>query len=275
MIFFYKQNEKATAIDGMRVLNIENCYFKKLSIEHDKRQITKKTHHHTGFEMHIIVDGEQSYAFNGKEYVLKKGSFLLIYPNVPHKVLNSAPHTLKYSITFTMKNELKKDFFISEMDCRMANNISFIAKEVALKKEISSALIENSVLETIVLALRMSGYKEKAKAIHCEENAMIALAKQYIDDNIEHSPSVLEVAEHCSLCTKHFTRTWSLFEETPPGEYIKTQRIKRIEALLADTELSLKQISDKMNFSSEYYFNAFFKRYTGMPPGEYRKMVGK
>jgi AraC-like DNA-binding protein len=35
---------------------------------------------------------------------------------------------------------------------------------------------------------------------------------------------------------------------------------------------SIKDISEIMHFNNEYYFNAFFKKYSGMPPGEYRKM---
>ena len=52
------------------------------------------------------------------------------------------------------------------------------------------------------------------------------------------------------------------------------ERLDYVEAvkMLADRSLSLKRISDIMNFNNEYYFNAFFKKWAGMPPGEYRKM---
>lgn len=56
---------------------------------------------------------------------------------------------------------------------------------------------------------------------------------------------------------------------------IENSIIVKIESLLADASLSLKQVSMMMNFDNEYYFNAFFKKYSGMPPGEYRKMHGQ
>jgi AraC-like DNA-binding protein len=101
------------------------------------------------------------------------------------------------------------------------------------------------------------------------------LAKQYIEDNISHAPDVREVADYCGISTKQLTRLFKKFEDTSPGEYIIGKRVKHIEKLLADPSLSLKQISIIMNFENEYYFNTFFKKHSGMPPGEYRKMLGK
>ena len=64
-------------------------------------------------------------------------------------------------------------------------------------------------------------------------------------------------------------------EGIAPGEFIKNQRIRLMEKMLSDETLSLSEISEKMHFSSEYYFNTFFKKYAGMPPGEYRKRAAK
>ena len=46
-----------------------------------------------------------------------------------------------------------------------------------------------------------------------------------------------------------------------------------MERLISDMTLTLKEISDRMNFNNEYYFNAFFKKHIGMPPGTYKKMT--
>lgn len=89
------------------------------------------------------------------------------------------------------------------------------------------------------------------------------------------SPGVVDVATYCYLSTKQLTRIFQKYEGVTPGEYIIKRRIVKIESLLADASLSLKQVSMMMNFDNEYYFNAFFKKYSGMPPGEYRKMHGQ
>lgn len=55
------------------------------------------------------------------------------------------------------------------------------------------------------------------------------------------------------------------------NDYIDRQTIIECEALLSSTELSVQQISRKMNFPSCSVFGKFFKRVTGMSPTEYRE----
>lgn len=274
MKILYRQPEKDCNGSLCR-FGVQHCYFKKLSLDRDRSNITKKDHLHTGFEIHIVTDGYQEYKVDEAIYKLEKGTFLLIYPNVPHTVITSAPHTQKYSITFSKPTNEQVQCFFGPTTKRISANIVAISNEALRKKEISTALIENNILETIVLIFRLSGIKENKSTAKQDGNATISLAKQYIDDNIEMPPSVANVSEHCYLSTKQLTRIFDRYEGISPGEYIIKQRIERIEHLLIEDALSLKQIGERMHFSSEYYLSAFFKKHTGLPPGEYRKMFGK
>ena len=271
---FYKQPEQDTT-GSLSSFGVQNCYFKELSFERDNKSITKKIHHHTGFEMHIITEGFQEYEVNGRNYTLERGCFLIIYPDVSHTIIDSAPDTQKYSITFDKRTEELQPCLFGTITDRIAGNLDYIFNESLLKNEISTLLIENNILEILVWVFRLSGMEEKKNIQKQDENVFVSLAKRYIDDNIEMAPSVEEVSEYCYLSTKQLTRIFQRYEEISPGEYIKNRRISKIEKLLADDLLSLKQISEIMNFNNEYYFNAFFKKNSGMPPGEYRKMLGK
>lgn len=259
----------------MSRFGIQNCYFKKLSLDRDLNRITKKTHHHSGFELHIITSGYQKYEVAGTAVTLESGSFLLIYPNVSHTVIASTPNTQKYSITFAQQTDSHMHYFLGTLSERISANLFFITNEVLLQREISSTLIENNILETLVSVFRLSGIKESNQISKQNENVVISLAKQYIEDNIETGPSVSEVSAYCYLSPKQLTRIFQKNEGVSPGEYIINRRISIIEKLLANESFSLKQISEIMHFANEYYFNSFFKKHSGMPPGEYRKMLGK
>ena len=50
---------------------------------------------------------------------------------------------------------------------------------------------------------------------------------------------------------------------------------KAREILLQRQDLSIREISEMLGFSSEYYFNQFFKRKEGYPPGIFRSNVQK
>ena len=271
-IIYKQQNDLPGSLERF---DISNCYLKRIQLNRDRSVITKKLHQHTDFEMHIIRQGSQQYMVGRDTYQVEKSHFLLIAPNVTHQALDAAENTEKYAITFQMPFDGSFDCFFGQITSRMEENLAFIANEAALRRDISHTLIGNTLLEILVSVLRLAGQKEKTRSIQQEENPVIAFAKQYIADNIDRAPGVTEVAAYCYLSNKQFTRLFSSAEGVSPGEYILRQRVQRIEKLLRESDISLKEISRKMHFGSEHYLNAFFKKYAGMPPGEYRKMQGK
>jgi AraC-like DNA-binding protein len=53
--------------------------------------------------------------------------------------------------------------------------------------------------------------------------------------------------------------------------YLQRRRLEQAQLLLSDPGLSIKQVADQMNFSSEFYFSHFFKKLKGMNPRDYRE----
>ena len=53
--------------------------------------------------------------------------------------------------------------------------------------------------------------------------------------------------------------------------FVQRRRLEHAQMLLADPGLSIKQVAEQMNFSSEFYFSHFFKRLKGMSPRNYRE----
>lgn len=273
MKILYKQGQS-------RHLGISNCYLKYISIEKDAKSITKKLHHHTDYEVHLIEQGHQVYEMNGQEYRVKTGDFLILPPHAKHRLLHSSPDTLKSSFTF--KADAKAPllpFAESSYSChgtlpsQILENLRFIKEECKLRRETSPMLIENRVLESIVLLFRAAGMKEQY-ANNADESAdiRITIAKQYIADNVEQNFTVLDIAKYCYLSPKQLSRLFSQYEDISLSNYIKNQRVEHVAALLLDDSLSLKAISERMHFNNEYYFNSFVKKNLGQPPGTYRKM---
>jgi YesN/AraC family two-component response regulator len=54
--------------------------------------------------------------------------------------------------------------------------------------------------------------------------------------------------------------------------FIHKVLIEKAKNLLAHSDYSLGEISTYLNFSSQSYFISIFKRYTGITPGQYRKL---
>jgi AraC-like DNA-binding protein len=53
--------------------------------------------------------------------------------------------------------------------------------------------------------------------------------------------------------------------------FVQRRRLEQAQMLLSDPGLSIKQIAEQMNFSSEFYFSHFFKKLKGVSPRGYRE----
>jgi AraC-like DNA-binding protein len=52
--------------------------------------------------------------------------------------------------------------------------------------------------------------------------------------------------------------------------FVQRRRLEQAQMLLLDPGLSIKQVAEQMNFSSEFYFSHFFKKMKGVSPRDYR-----
>ncbi len=97
-------------------------------------------------------------------------------------------------------------------------------------------------------------------------NQFVNLLKQ----NYQSERSVGFYADKICLTPKYLSKiVYDVSGETASmwiDEYVKAE----CKALLKSTDMSIQQISDKMNFSSLAVFGKFFKRCTGLSPTEYR-----
>jgi AraC-like DNA-binding protein len=53
--------------------------------------------------------------------------------------------------------------------------------------------------------------------------------------------------------------------------FVQRRRLEHAQLMLCDPGLSIKQVAEQMNFSSEFYFSHFFKKLKGISPRDYRE----
>jgi AraC-like DNA-binding protein len=53
--------------------------------------------------------------------------------------------------------------------------------------------------------------------------------------------------------------------------FVQRRRLEHAQMLLTDPGLSVKQVAEQMEFSSEFYFSHFFKKLKGLSPRAYRE----
>ena len=114
---------------------------------------------------------------------------------------------------------------------------------------------------------------------HMQQNTAKSLppalqhAIEYIEANYASTSSVHEIATACFLSESHLYHLFKEHLDISPVSYLNHLRIHAAVELLANSELSIQQISEQLNFNSEYYFRKTFQKITGELPSKLRKML--
>lgn len=275
-----RKGENCSGFGALEAFGIGNCYFKHILQESVDKSNTKKRHSHTGFEFHLMIRGSQTYESAEGVFCVGAGEFIMMPPGKAHKFLSAEYPVEKYAVTFSYAPAFEvKDICIKgKIPRRVIEAIGAVEEELARYLPFSETLIENCVLEIALCLLREclgEGGAEKRRAYvdGSVYDERVELARQFIDDNIEGPLQIGEVASYCYLSEKQLTRLFEIDMGMTVAAYIRQEKVRHIERLLADPSLTLLEISETMGFPNESGFNAFFKKYNGMPPGEYRKMI--
>jgi len=77
-------------------------------------------------------------------------------------------------------------------------------------------------------------------------------------------------AEKMCLTPKYLAKVIKENSERSANDWIDEHVILIAKALLKSTNMTVLQISDELNFPSASFFGKYFKRVTGMSPGEYK-----
>ncbi|WP_417663406.1 helix-turn-helix domain-containing protein [Pseudomonas sp.] len=114
-------------------------------------------------------------------------------------------------------------------------------------------------------------YEVKSPKLCLPESRFTKVA-EYIEQRINYSIHVGELASIAAQSHFHFTRTFKARTGQSPHAYIVGHRLRRAEYMLAESNLSLAQISQECGFSSQSHFSTAFKQHVGITPGQYRDL---
>lgn len=77
-------------------------------------------------------------------------------------------------------------------------------------------------------------------------------------------------ASQLELTTKHLSRSVKSFTGYSAVDWIDRYVILEAKVLLKSTNLTIQQISDELNFTSQSLFGKYFKKHVGMSPKDFR-----
>lgn len=95
--------------------------------------------------------------------------------------------------------------------------------------------------------------------------------KEYLRN---HAAEKFRLDSLCRYVSRSESQTIKIFKEAygiTPYAYFLDKKIRLARDMLLNTNLSVKQIADHLNFADEYYFSNLFKQKIGVSPTQFRK----
>jgi len=107
---------------------------------------------------------------------------------------------------------------------------------------------------------------------HYPVGVLLGMAMKYMQDHLQDELSRDEVAKVACLSPSHFSRMVKQAFGQSYTDLLSHLRVEKARELLVLTDKSLIQIGLESGFSDQSYFSKVFQKFTGRPPGEYRRL---
>ncbi len=93
-------------------------------------------------------------------------------------------------------------------------------------------------------------------------------ARDLVDDRLDDLPSLSDIARAVGMSTTALKRAYRTVFGIPVYEYARNERLRQAWALLAEGDLSVGEVAERVGYQSLSHFSAAFKRQFGLLPRE-------
>ncbi len=125
--------------------------------------------------------------------------------------------------------------------------------------------LQNYITETIQNISLQIGKSDNA-----QKNKNVTTTLNFIHNNYTKDISVVEIADHVGLNHIYLNKLFKLSTGKTISEYLNLYRIEKSKDLLYNTNFSINNISTMLGYNDVRSYIRFFKKFTGVTPGDYR-----
>lgn len=247
------------------------------------------------YELIYIDDGKFTLMYDDKFYECSEGQFIFLRPGIPHSFNNirhnlSQPHIhfdIKYSVNSVKTPISFKDFKdMSDDEKKLIQNDIFAEysktpfvefknkqKVLALFYEIVSesgytSLVKKAKLMQIIDMLVEDNYPNFFNLSQSEPNIAQQI-KDFIDSKQGVTVSLADMEKQFSYSRFHLERKFKGEFGVSIISYRNAKRMEQAKHLLKSK--SVREVSEKLGFSSIYVFSRAFKNHFKIAPLAYKK----
>ena len=121
--------------------------------------------------------------------------------------------------------------------------------------------------------LWQAAYSGEAPSVS-HDDVPVQKAQRFLYRNFRDDVPVESLAARVGMSARNFARRFKAATGDTPLEYVHRLRINAAKHLLEGDVTSIQEVSSTVGYDDVMFFRRLFKRYTGVPPSEYRIRFG-
>lgn len=224
----------------------------------------------------FIVAGKGMITINGNDYVVKQGDVYILPAESTHSY-RADPEEPYQKLWCNFYSET---FARVQADYQLSGKYVFHAPEceedfVRLLEiaTFGSRLNDNewanvaAVLLNVLNKIAAHEYRPEGTI------ALAARAKAVLDGAIFDNITIEDLTKQLFVSKTILTREFKNMYGMSPYHYYLNKKLSQAKLMLHNSDMSVKEISDRLCFTDEHYFSGLFKRKVGVPPSDFRRML--
>ncbi len=247
-----------------------------------------------GLTIALCIEGEGEVGIGMKKFSFSKNSLMLLNPNqYVHSLHSKGPVKIKaIGCNLEMIESIMPK--ISNLLPLIIHNpiesISLLSEENSLDIQEYMRIIGEK-LKTVNSPLKRRKVSNLIQALLCEIIEKHYVSKDGVEKpqtrkeeilskfiievlmNFRSERSVAFYADRLCVTPKHLSAVAKDITGHTAGELIDHYVIMEAKIMLAETALTIQEISNKLNFANQSFFGKYFKHLAGYSPSEFRKMA--
>lgn len=285
----YDWNIKTNVGPVLLSIFIDSAFFR-----HPEQQNTQR-HRHATFEFHSITKGTGRIITDNAGYEVTPDCFYIVRAGIYHMQEGSISDPVvrnSFKFEFDIGNKALIEYSQAEIRkfVYILSNIQFyFSRNLASIKNILNEIqteLENkhfgyytkvqqlfSILFISIMRdiAGQSDFSPNTELREILPESRISIIDRFFETNHNYKATALDLCRLVHISKSQLNRIMKdKYNMTYKQKHMETQ-IEHIKYLLVNTDLSIREISDKFGYTSEGNFTAFVKRLTGRSPKAFRK----